>query len=466
VLRRHHQAVVLLLFLGDAAGTTASFVAAFLVYFRSGLFDPRRGEPPVEHYLAVLPAVVGACLLAYRYAGLYEPRRTGRFVHEAFDIAKATLGALLAVIAVSFFLRTGAESRGVVALFAAINPAALSLFRGTIRGALRSARRRGWNQRHAVVVGTGRLGQRVVEKVRENSWTGLQVLGYVAADASKKQAVRGVPVLGPIDDLPRIVAERDVDQVFIALPFEQSRTIRRIVESLAREAVAVTLVPDIVELVTLRSSAADFDGLPVIQLRESPLYGLNLVLKRIIDVAVAAIGLAVTLPVQAACALAVIASDGLPVFYRQERMGLDGRRFVMTKFRTMRRDAEKKSGAKWAEKDDPRAFPVGRFLRRTSLDELPQLWNVLRGNMSIVGPRPERPVLIEEFKRHMPRYMLRHAMKAGITGWAQVNGWRGNTSLRKRIQFDLFYIENWSVWLDLKIMALTFVRGFWHPNAY
>jgi Undecaprenyl-phosphate glucose phosphotransferase len=466
MLRRYHQLVVSTLFIGDALGTVAAFVAAYLVYFRAGLFTPLHGEPAPDAYLAVLPVAVVACLLAYRYAGLYEPRRTGRFIHEMFDIGKATLAALLAVIAVSFFLRTGADSRGVVALFAALNPAVLSLFRGSIRWGVWSVRRRGYNQRHALVVGTGKLGQRVMEKITANPWTGLRLLGFVEADGHRREKVRGVPVVGGVSDLARIVRERDVDQVFIALPFEQSKTIRHIVDALSREAVAVTLVPDIVEFVTLRSSADDFGGLPVIQLRESPLYGLNLVLKRALDVVVAMAGIAIASPVMLACAVAVLVSDGFPILYRQERMGLDGREFAMLKFRSMRRDAEAKTGAKWAEKDDPRAFPAGRFMRRLSLDELPQLFNVLRGDMSIVGPRPERPVLIEEFKRHIPRYMLRHAMKAGITGWAQINGWRGNTSLRKRIQYDLYYIENWSVLFDLKIMALTFVRGFVHPNAY
>jgi exopolysaccharide biosynthesis polyprenyl glycosylphosphotransferase len=466
MLKRHHQLVQVLLFAGDAVGTTVAFIAAFMVYFRSGLFAPARGEPRLDPYLALLPAAVGASLLAYRAAGLYEPRRTNRFIHELFDIVKATGIALLAVIAVSFFARTGADSRGVVGLFVPANVAALALFRGAIRSALWSLRRRGWNQRHAIIVGTGKLGQRVLEKVAQNPWTGLRVVGYVAADGARRERVRGTPVLGAVDDLPRIVGERGIDQVFIALPFDQSRTIRRVVESLAQEAVAVTLVPDIVELVTLRSSAADFDGLPIIQLRQSPLDAVTLVLKRALDVVVSLAGLFLASPVMLACAAGVLLSDGFPVLYRQERMGLDGRRFEMLKFRSMRRDAEKATGAVWAAKDDPRTFAFGRLMRRLSLDELPQLWNVLRGDMSMVGPRPERPVLIEDFKRRIPRYMLRHAMKAGITGWAQVNGWRGNTSLRKRIQFDIYYIENWSLLFDLKIMALTFLRGFRHPNAY
>jgi exopolysaccharide biosynthesis polyprenyl glycosylphosphotransferase len=467
MLKRHQELVQVALVAADATGTAAAAILAYLAYFHSGLFTPKKGVPPVDAYLALLPAVVGACLLAYFACGLYEPRRTESFLHEVFDLGKATLAALFGVVAVSFFARQGAESRGVVALFGVLNPVALSIVRGSIRAALRAARRRGLNRRYALIVGTGKLGQRVAEKVLANPWTGLELIGFVAAGGGRRhERLRGIPVLGEADDLARIVSERGIDQVFVALPFEQSRAIRKVVDALSHETAAVTLVPDVLELVAFRSSAADFDGLPVIHLREGPLRGLQIVSKRALDIVVAVFGLVLAAPVMAACALAIRLADGPPVLYRQERMGLDGRRFSMLKFRTMRPDAEAASGPRWAEKQDPRTFPVGRFLRRFSLDELPQFWNVLRGDMSIVGPRPERPALIEDFKRKIPRYMFRHAVKAGITGWAQVNGWRGNTSLKKRIQYDLYYIENWSLLFDLKIMALTLVRGFWHPNAY
>jgi Undecaprenyl-phosphate glucose phosphotransferase len=328
-------------------------------------------------------------------------------------------------------------------------------------------RRRGLNRRYTVIVGTGKLGQRVVERIRQNPWTGLEVVGFIEAQDRKRGEVRGVPVIGRIEDLSKIVHERTIDQVFVALPFEQSRTIRKAADILSREAIAVTLVPDILEFVTLRSSTADFDGLPIINLRDRPIDELSLLLKRGLDVLVAGLGLLVVGPlVMLPIALFVWLTDGFPIFYRQERMGLDGRRFDMIKFRTMRKDAEAKTGAVWAKENDPRVTPLGKWLRRLSLDELPQLWNVLRGDMSIVGPRPERPVLIEDFKHRIPRYMLRHAIKAGLTGWAQVNGWRGDTSLKKRLQYDLYYIENWSLLFDLKIILLTFIRGFYHPNAY
>ncbi len=468
MLKQRHQLVQAILVAADAAATAAALASAFVIYFHSGLFDPRHGIPPLDPYLALLPGAIAAALVAYYACGLYEPRRTESFVHELFDLGKATAAAVLAVVSISFFARQGADSRGVVAVFAATNPLALALLRGSVRAALRAARRRGYNRRAAIVVGTGKLGQRVAEKIARNPWTGIELVGYVdaRAGAPPRERVRSVPVLGRAEDLARIVEERGIDQVFIALPFERARAIRKLVDALAQHPVAVALVPDLLELVALRASVADFDGVPIIHLREGPLHGLNLVLKRALDIAVAAVGLVLAAPVFAACAAAIAASDGRPIFYRQERMGLDGRRFFMLKFRTMRRDAEADGVARWAERDDPRTFPVGRFLRRFSLDELPQLLNVLRGEMSIVGPRPERPALIEKFKRQIPRYMLRHATKAGITGWAQVNGWRGNTSLKKRIQYDLYYIENWSILFDLKIMALTLVRGFRHPNAY
>ena len=451
---------------GDAAATAIALVASFELRFYSGLIRLKEPVPPVELYVSALPIMVVACFLAYRYNGLYEPRRTGSFVSEAVDILKATVAAVLAIVATTFFLRLGADSRAVIALFAALNPAFLSLFRGALRTALWALRKRGLNLRYAIIIGTGKLGQRVADKVRDNPWTGLEVVGFVEAQDRQREKVRGFPVIGRIEDLARIVHERELDQVFVALPFEQSRTIRRAADILSREAIAVTLVPDILEFVTLRASTADFDGLPIINLRDSPIDELSLLLKRGLDIFVAVVGLVVVGLPMAAIALLVWWTDGFPVFYRQERMGLDGGRFEMIKFRTMRKDAEKGTGAVWAKEHDPRVTPIGRWLRRLSLDELPQLWNVLRGEMSIVGPRPERPVLIEEFKRRIPRYMLRHAIKAGLTGWAQVNGWRGDTSLKKRLQYDLYYIENWSILFDVKIILLTFVRGFYHPNAY
>jgi Undecaprenyl-phosphate glucose phosphotransferase len=239
-----------------------------------------------------------------------------------------------------------------------------------------------------------------------------------------------------------------------------------LIESTSQEMIDVKVVPDLLQVIALRARLEDLDGVPVINVNDVPLQGFNSVVKRLIDVAISSAALvALTIPFAIIAALVKLTSRG-PVFYTQERMGLDGRKFMIHKFRSMYADAEAETGPVFASNEDPRRTPLGRFLRRTNIDELPQFWNVLKGEMSIVGPRPERPLFVAQFKDRIPQYMLRHKVKAGITGWAQVNGWRGNTSIEKRIEYDLYYIENWSVRLDLKIMWLTLLKGFFHKHAY
>jgi Undecaprenyl-phosphate glucose phosphotransferase len=257
----------------------------------------------------------------------------------------------------------------------------------------------------------------------------------------------------------------DVDTVFLALPVEAHRTMLRILQDVGNEMIDIRLVPDVFQFVTFKAGIEDFDGLPVINLTQVPLEGWNSLVKRSMDVVLSSIGLASLAVLCPFIALAIWLEDRGPIFYAQERMGLDGRHFRMLKFRSMRMDAEEE-GARWAEENDPRRTLVGALLRKTSLDELPQLINVFLGDMSLVGPRPERPEFVHEFKEKFPQYMLRHRVRAGITGWAQVHGWRGNTSLSKRIEYDLYYIENWSVSLDIKILWLTLRWGFTHKNAY
>ena len=263
-----------------------------------------------------------------------------------------------------------------------------------------------------------------------------------------------------------IVRSARVDQVFIALPLEAQGTMEKILRELGNEMVDINVVPDLYQYAILRGSVEEFEGLPIITLSGSPMYGWNSVMKRAFDLCIGGSTLLLALPVLVLIACFVKLTSRGPVFYVQERMGFDGTVFRMVKFRTMRDGAERDTGAVWAQENDPRCTPFGAFLRRTSLDELPQLWNVCKGDMSLVGPRPERPILIEEFRQSIPRYMLRHRVKAGMTGWAQVHGWRGNTSLRKRVQYDLYYITHWNPRLDIRIMWMTLFHGLFHRNAY
>ncbi|HMF09876.1 MAG TPA: exopolysaccharide biosynthesis polyprenyl glycosylphosphotransferase, partial [Thermoanaerobaculia bacterium] len=277
---------------------------------------------------------------------------------------------------------------------------------------------------------------------------------------------RGVPVKGSTVEAGGVADEMGADTVFLALPLEAHRTMLAVLQDVGRTVPDVRVVPDLLQHITFRAGVEDFDGLPVVHLTQVPLTGWMSLVKRGLDVALSACALVGLSPLFAAIAAAIRIEDRGPIFYRQRRMGLDGRPFDIVKFRSMVSGAEDGSGPTWASQDDPRRTRVGRFLRRWSLDELPQLINVLSGEMSLVGPRPERPEFVREFKERLPQYMLRHRVRAGMTGWAQVHGWRGNTSLTKRIEYDLYYIENWSLSLDLKILWMTLRYGFTHRNAY
>jgi Undecaprenyl-phosphate glucose phosphotransferase len=402
--------------------------------------------------------------VAFHAFDLYRPRRIGSRLSEAADIAKASsMGVLVLLAMMTFFVRQFEYSRAVIVLFWGLSIGAVWLARATFREALRVARRRGYNLRYAVVVGSGEMADRVIRQIRIRPDVGIQILGLVGDKEERADSPRW---LGAYADLRRVLDTHEVDHVIMVLSHEDYGRLPDLLDTIGDEPITIHLVPDLFRFATLRGGVEEFEGLPFFHLRESPLYGWSRVAKRAFDLAFA-LGVLVGLaPLLLLIALAVRLSSPGPIFYRQERMGLDGRRFTILKFRTMRLDAEEETGPVWASEDDARRTAVGALLRRLSLDELPQFLNVLRGQMSVVGPRPERPVFVERFRQTVPRYMLRHKVKSGVTGWAQVHGLRGNTSLERRIQHDLEYIERHSFWLDLKIIGLTVVRVLFDRNAY
>ncbi|HET6345772.1 MAG TPA: undecaprenyl-phosphate glucose phosphotransferase, partial [Myxococcota bacterium] len=368
----------------------------------------------------------------------------------------------------TYFARDVRYSRAVLVLWAGCSFVLLCAARVLSKLLLRHLRGRGYNLRHVLVVGVGELSEHVVDVVHRQTSLGLRVSGVVGLDDEARlvgSQVDGVPVLGTVSQLGALLAGGDIDQVIIALPIHELGALKGIMDVLSKETVDVRLVPDFYQYMTLCGSVEEFSGLPIINLQSTPLLGWNLVIKRGFDVAAAVTGLILIAPLLAGIAALIRLSSAGPVFYRQERVGMDGQSFRMYKFRTMYTNAES-AGARMTVKGDPRCTPVGAVLRRFSLDELPQLLNVLQGDMSLVGPRPERPCFIESFKQEIPRYALRHKIKAGMTGWAQVNGMRGNTCIAKRIELDLYYIENWSLLLDIKILLRTVLGGFLSPNAY
>jgi Undecaprenyl-phosphate glucose phosphotransferase len=316
------------------------------------------------------------------------------------------------------------------------------------------------------VIGAGHAGTDIAQKLLSHRELGFRVAGFLDDDPSLQgRRLFDVPVLGRLPDVAEVLERERIDQVVIALPLEAHKKILRILDQVSSSCVEVRLVPDILQYATLRATLEDLDGTPMINLSQVPLQGWQSLAKRGMDLLISSAAMLVLMPFLPLVALAIWLEDRGPIFYRQERMGLDGRPFQMIKLRSMRVDAEASTGPIWAVEQDPRRTRLGSFLRRTSLDELPQLWNIFKGEMSIVGPRPERPAFVSEFKHKIPNYMLRHRVKSGMTGWAQVHGWRGNTSIKKRIQYDLYYIENWSLKLDLKILWMTLRHGLKH-NAY
>ena len=446
-----------------------AWIGAYALRFVFPLVPVTKGTPPAANYLGLLPVIWAIWGLTLRAAGLYDPMRGRADASERQRLLRASSLAMLVFTAVSFLLFEKAYplSRLLLLTFYLLGTTALVVERSLVREVLRAGRRRGYNQRHVLIVGDGDLARGVAERMARHPELGLRVSGFLSDEPSRVGAqIEGRPVLGTWEEVSEVSESRGIDQVVLARPFESLPRLGGLVARLDGAVVDVKVVPDIERFVSLKSGIEDFEGLPVIGLRATPLAGWGRVAKRAMDVAGAAAALVLFAPLFALLALLVKASSAGTVFFSPERMGLDGRVFRVWKFRTMRQDAEAETGPVWAVEDDPRRTRIGTFLRRFSLDELPQLVNVLRGEMSLVGPRPERPVFIEEFRRRIPRYMMRHMVQAGMTGWAQVHGWRGNTQIEKRIQYDLYYIENWSLWLDLKILLLTFVRGFADRNAY
>ena len=454
-----------LLFAADMALSGACWVAAY--YLRFEVFAewpvPLPEWLPLSRYLAFLPWIVIVAAVVFWASGLYVPNRAQLLTRLVMSVGKAVGIALIVLMAFLSLYRDFYVSRLTIIIFAILTPLTMMMLRLLLYLFVRRARRQGRYLRRVLIVGAGVTGRRLEQCFNAYPWMGLSVVGFVDDHKSGEPGV-----LGTTADTARLVdeASEPIDYVYIALPLSAAKRIEGLLGELSTRLVHVCLVPDLLQHDIINSRISEVDGMPILHLMDEAPLDFQRIMKRVVDLAFSALLLVVISPLMLFIALAVRLTSAGPALYRQERMSLNGHRFKMLKFRSMPINTEATTGAVWAKKGESRATPLGRFLRRTSLDELPQFINVLKGDMSVVGPRPERPVFINQFKDHIPRYMLRHKMKAGITGWAQVNGWRGNTSLEKRIQYDLYYIQNWSLALDLKIMVLTVWKGFIHRNAY
>jgi Undecaprenyl-phosphate glucose phosphotransferase len=465
VIRRQTRRLQAVFLVSDVAATTLALAAAYLIRFES-VWPAPKGPQAFSDYAALVPVLCVLWPLVFYFHRLYQLRRDRSIIDETLAVVVAVSLATLLLVGLLSFWRALSFNRPLLVLFLFLDILFVSLARFGIRKYLETIWAAGVGVRRALIVGAGEAGRALADKLLDNPATGLKPIGFADDDPKKRaDGYRGLQVLGACDEVRPLIAKHQIDTVFLALPVEAYRTMLQILKEVGHEMVDLRVVPDLFQYVTFKAGVEDFDGLPVINLTQNPLEGWNSLVKRSMDMALSAAGLALMAVLLPFVTLAIWLEDRGPIFYAQERMGLDGRLFRMLKFRSMRVDAEEETGATWAQENDPRRTRVGTVLRRTSLDELPQLVNVFVGDMSLVGPRPERPEFVREFKERFPQYMLRHRVRAGITGWAQIHGWRGNTSLSKRIEYDLYYIENWTLGLDVKILWMTLRFGF-HRNAY
>ncbi len=460
---------MLMLLVGDVLVIGAAFYLAYLVRFEAevvlALVPVSKGVPSLDGYLKAAAVVSLVWLIIFQAFGLYDYRRRLRFVEQMALLVKAAFLGEVVVVAIGSFYRGFSYSRLVIVFAFCFSLVGLILVRYFNRRVRARFYRHGVGLRRVLVLGAGEVGCQVAERLGNHLDLGYRLVGFLDDKLREGRAVCGVRVLGRIGEIEKVLAGGGVDEVVAALPPRAQHKLFRVASCCEKNYVDIKIIPDIFSICSYRPSVEDLDGLPVIGVRGTPLTGWNLVLKRSFDLVLAAALLLLLCPVLLLIALVVKLSSPGPVFYLQERVGRDGKVFRIMKFRTMIRKAEKR-GPRWAGRSDPRRTRVGRILRRYSLDELPQFFNVLRGQMSLVGPRPERPFFVQKFERELEKYLARHEVKSGITGWAQVHGLRGQTSLKRRLAYDMYYCENWSLLLDLKILFMTAAEVIRGRNAY
>lgn len=468
MLKKYTRFFKSLFVISDLIILAFSWIMSYFLRFYATLFKtPLLGTPPLLNYLEFLfPLWMIWGFASYSFK-LYRARRMEHFGKEFFDIIKTLAFTFFIMITIIYLLKRFEFSRLAFFYFLVMAVAGLVVARFLVRKIMAMLRKRGFNQRFALIAGTGILGQKVLQEISFYPELGIKVVGFLTNKIEEIGGkIKSIPVIGLYKDVDKYLNRMNVDIFFIALSINEYRYFEDLVKDVQGDLSEIKVVPASYEFLGLRGGMDALGDLPIMSLQESPLYGWDSVFKRMFDLILGTTILLATSPIMLIIALLIKLTSEGPILYRQERIGIDGCRFQMLKFRTMSMDAEQETGPVWAKENDPRRTKIGALLRKMCLDELPQLFNVLKGEMSLVGPRPERPDFVKEFKDRIPLYMLRHTTKTGMTGWAQVNGWRGNTSLEKRIEHDLYYIQHWSIGFDLKILLMTLWRGLFSKSAY
>ena len=451
----------------DALVIIGSYMLSWYLKFEGPFSDKSKGAHSMGFYFAALYFVVPIYIILYYMNKMYTPKRTQSVETEIINVFKANaMGSIAFMVALTAF-KIQDFSRGLIFIFFCANIILTLLVRCFIRYLLRAFRKKGYNLKYILLVGYSRAAEEYINRINANPQWGYVIRGILDNHVPRGTAYKGVKVIGTIDNLTGILPVSVLDEIAVTLSLADYDYLEEIVALCEKSGVHTKFIPDYNSLIPNKAYTEDLMGLPLINIRYVPLSNtLNAFVKRVVDIVGSFCGIVILSPLLIVIAIIVKTTSKGPVIFKQERVGRYNKTFNMYKFRTMRMQepGEEKKG--WTVKDDPRVTKVGKFLRKTSIDELPQLFNILRGDMSIVGPRPERPQFVEKFKEEIPRYMIKHQVRPGLTGWAQVNGYRGDTSIRRRIDFDLYYIENWTMGFDFKIMFMTIFKGFINENAY
>lgn len=453
----------------DAVVVALSYSIAWLIKFATPFAETEPGVTALstETYFSALYFIVPGYVLLYYFFNMYTPKRATRRKYEIASIFKANTTGMLLFMVVLYIINEPNFSRALIIIFYVINSILATLSRSLIRNILQYFRKKGYNLKYVLLVGYSRAAEEYITRINANPQWGYVVRGILDDRVPGGTLYKGVKVLGRIENLLYILPENKLDEIAVTLSLEDYDRLEKIIDLCEKSGVHTKFIPDYNSLVPSRPYTEDLMGLPVINIRYVPLTNtLNWIAKRAVDVLGSLAGIIISSPVMILVAVLVKCTSRGPIIFKQERVGLHNKPFKMYKFRTMEIQKASQEQKAWTVKDDPRVTKIGKILRKTSIDELPQLFNILAGEMSLVGPRPERPLFVEKFKEEIPRYMIKHQVRPGLTGWAQINGYRGDTSIRKRIEYDIFYIENWTMGLDIKIMFLTIFKGFINKNAY
>lgn len=450
----------------DAGVIAASYILAWFIQFT--FFVPETaGSLSFQTYMQALVFVVPGLLIMYYAFSLYTPKRVQGRRLEISNIFKANTLMLICFMFVLFMFKMMDFSRPMIFIFYGINIFAEILVRIVIRMFLMNIRRNGMNLKHILLVGYSRAAEEYIDRIRMNPQWGYLIRGVLDDKVERGTTYKGIKVIGRIDNLMVILPENRLDEIVITLGLNEYYKLERIVALCEKSGVHTKFVPDYNNIIPTKPYTEDLIGLPVINIRHVPLNNtFNRMVKRVMDIIGSLLCILIFSPVMLLFAGLVKLTSPGPLIFKQERVGLHNHPFMMYKFRSMEVQKEVDEKAGWTVKNDPRVTGVGKFMRKTSIDELPQLFNVLKGDMSLVGPRPERPQFVEKFREEIPRYMVKHQVRPGMTGWAQISGYRGDTSIKRRIEYDLYYIENWTVGFDIKILLLTVFKGFINKNAY